>query len=107
MSILMGEPLARGWRWALVTFTTATMLLTCACARVPGFITQYEYDETVDLSLDGSATVYVNGSIPALVALHGLDLDVDPLARFNRAAIRQLYTGPGVTVRQLTTSRRH
>ena len=107
MSILMGKPLTRGWRWALVSFTTATALLTGACARVTGLITQYEYDETVDLSLDGSATVYVNGSIPALVALHGVDFDVDPLARFNRAAIRRLYTAPGVMVRQLTTSRRN
>jgi len=103
----MGTSLTRGWRWALVWFTTATALLTSACAMVPGLITQYEYDETVDLSLDGSATVYVNGSIPALVALHGVDFDVDPLARFNRAAIRRLYTAPGVMVRQLTTSRRN
>jgi len=103
----MGKPLTRGWRWVLVSFTTATALLTCACVKVPGLIRQYEYDETVDLSLDGSATVYVNGSIPALVALHGVDLDVDPLARFNRAAIRRLYAAPGVMVRQLTTSRRN
>jgi hypothetical protein len=107
MSILRGKPFTRSWRWALVSFTTATALLTGACARIPGLITQYEYDETVDLSLDGSATVYVNGSIRALVALHGVDLDADPLARFNRAAIRPLYTAPGVTVRQLTTSRRN
>lgn len=104
---MAGKTVARGWRWALVSFTAATALLACACAKGPGLITQYEYDETVDLLLDGSATVYVNGSIPALVALHGADLDADPQARFNRAAIRQLYTAPGVTVRQLTTSRRN
>jgi hypothetical protein len=73
----------------------------------PGLVTQYEYDETVDLSLDGSATVYVNGSVPSLVALHGVELDPDPLARFDRATVRQRYTAPGVRVRQVTTSRRH
>src|SRR5439155_3005246 len=38
---------------------------------------EYEYDERLDLSLDGSAVIDVNGSIPALVALHGAGLDVD------------------------------
>lgn len=70
-------------------------------------MTQYEYDETVDLSLDGSATVYVNASIPVLVVLHEVGLDLHPLARFDRAAVRQLYTAPGVTVRQISTSRRN
>lgn len=70
-------------------------------------MTPYEYDETVDLSLDGSATVYVNGSISALIALHGIDLDPDPLARFDRARIRRLYTAPGVKVRQIAGSRHH
>ena len=85
----------------------AVVLLLSAGSWAPGLATQYEYDERVDLSLDGSATVYVSGSIPALVALHGLNLDLDPLARLDRTRIRQLYTAPGVTVRQITSSRRN
>jgi hypothetical protein len=80
------------------------MMLT-AC-RALG-VHRYEYDERVDLSLDGSAIVDVNASIPALVALRGATLDVDPEARFDRQAIRQMYEGPGSAVRQLSAFRRH
>jgi hypothetical protein len=68
---------------------------------------QYEYDERVDLSLDGSAIVDVNASIAALVALRGAALDVDPEARFDRQAIRALYETPGSIIRQLSSFRRH
>lgn len=52
---------------------------------------QYEYEEEVYLALDGKATVIVNASIPALVALHGLEADIDPAARVDRGAIRAFY----------------
>jgi hypothetical protein len=68
---------------------------------------QYEYDEQIDLSLDGSAAVYVNGSVPALVALRGIPLDTRPSARFDRAAITRFFTSPGVRVSRVGTSRRH
>ena len=55
---------------------------------------QYEYEEEIYLALDGTATVYVNGSVPALVALRGLPLDVKPRAPVDRAAVRALYTSP-------------
>lgn len=67
----------------------------------------YEYDERVDLSLDGSAVVDVNASIPALVALRGATLNLDPEARFDREAIRQLFAGPGVVISEITAFRRH
>ena len=38
---------------------------------------QYEYEEELYLALDGSATVNVNASVPALVALRGVDLNVE------------------------------
>jgi hypothetical protein len=69
-------------------------------------VRHYEYDERIDLSLDGSAIIDVNASIPALVALHGAKLDVDPEARFDRQAIRQLFDGPGATVREMSAFRR-
>ena len=68
---------------------------------------RYEYDERLDLALDGSAIVDVNASIAALVALHRATLDVDPEARLDRDAIRGLFEGPGSTVRQLSAFRRH
>jgi hypothetical protein len=70
-------------------------------------VRHYEYDERIDLSLDGSAIVDVNASIPALVALRGARLDVDPEARFDRRAIRQLFEGPGATVREISAFRRN
>src|SRR4030095_6732058 len=70
-------------------------------------VRQYEYDERLDLSLDGSAIVDVSASIPALVALHGATLDVDPEARLDRQTIRRFFEGPGSTVRQLSAYRRH
>ena len=72
-----------------------------------GLVKQYEYDERVELSLDGSAVVDINASVPALVALRGATLDVDPEARFDRQAFRRLYEAPGVTVRDVSAYRRH
>jgi hypothetical protein len=67
---------------------------------------EYEYEEELYLSLDGSATLYVNASVPALVALRGVDLDVTPRARFDRARVRSLFEAPGLDVR-VSSSRRH
>ena len=79
--------------------------LVAAC-RGGGFLRQYEYDEDIYLSLDGSATVYVNGSLPALAALRGFDLDLRPNARFDRDRIAGLYDSPGIRVIRVTSSRR-
>lgn len=67
---------------------------------------KYEYDEDVFLALDGSAIVYLNASIPALVALRGLDLDVDPRARLDRAKVRAFFESPVTHVVNTTASRR-
>lgn len=83
-----------------------TVLLSAACQTL-GLVKQYEYDERVELSLDGSAIVDINASIPALVALRGATLSVDPEARFDRQAFRRLYEGPGVGVREVSAFRRH
>ena len=81
-------------------------LLCLACGAL-GLTKQYEYDERVELSLDGSAVVDINASIPALVALRGATLSVDPEARFDRQTFKRLYEGPGVTVREVSAFRRH
>jgi hypothetical protein len=79
----------------------------CSGCQKLGLVKEYEYDERVELSLDRSAIVDINASIPALVALRGATLSVDPEARFDRQAFRRLYERPGVTVREVSAFRRH
>jgi len=67
---------------------------------------KYEYEEEIFLALDGSATVYVNASLPALVALRGAALPVDPGARLDRQAVRDWYESPVTHVINVSTSRR-
>ena len=81
-----------------------SVLLSLACASV--IARKYEYEEEVFLALDGSATVYVNASVPALVALRGFKLPLDPNARVDRMAVRDLYTTAATTVESVTLSRR-
>jgi len=66
----------------------------------------YEYEEVLYLSLDGSATLFVNGSVPALVAMRGLDLDLHPRARLDRARIEEAYRSPVTHVTRVSSSRR-
>ena len=84
----------------------ALVVLGSAACSGGGFFRQYEYEEEVYLSLDGSATVYVNASIPALVALRGFSLDLSPTAKPDTAAVKTAYTGPGAHVTRVSTSRR-
>jgi len=67
---------------------------------------KYEYEEEIFLALDGSATVYVNASLPALVALRGATLPVDPGARLDRQAVREWFASPVSDVVNVSTSRR-
>jgi hypothetical protein len=67
---------------------------------------QYEYEEDVYLSLDGSATVYVNGSLAALDTLRGSSFDTSPNARFRRDEVRAFFTSPVSRVASVTSSRR-
>jgi hypothetical protein len=80
---------ARG-RATLSLIAIVVALATAACARGGFFGQQYEYEEDLTLDLDGSATVTVNASIPALVALRGLALDATE-RRVDRDRIRELY----------------
>ena len=62
-------------RHALALAVLALTLLS-ACANPFG--RQYEYEEEIYVDLDGSATIVVNASLASLVALHGLDVSLDP-----------------------------
>jgi hypothetical protein len=91
-------------RRALAALAAASILGASGCRTV--LPRQYEYDEQFDISLDGTATAYVNASIPALVALRGIDLDTSPTARLDRAALRQFFAGDGIRVTRISSSRR-
>ena len=80
------------------------VLASIACGNV--IARKYEYEEEIFLALDGSATVYVNASVPALVALRGASLPLDPNARLDRFVVRDWYTTPVTSVASVTTSRR-
>jgi hypothetical protein len=72
-----------------------------------GFFRQYEYEEEMYLSLDGSATLYVNSSLPALNALRGTSFDPAAAAELDREAIRAFFTTPVTRVsRRPSLSRR-
>jgi hypothetical protein len=80
------------------------VLLSSACGSV--ISRKYEYEEEIFLALDGSASVYVNASVPALVALRGAALPVDPAARLDRQVVREIYSSPVTQVTNVSTSRR-
>jgi len=92
----------RHWFGGPACFAVVFVLAGCR-ALVPQ---QYEYEEELYLALDGSATMYVNGSVPALVALRGLDLDPDPLRPVDRRRVREIYESPVTHVTRVSTSRR-
>ncbi|MBK5298674.1 MAG: hypothetical protein JJE40_16085, partial [Vicinamibacteria bacterium] len=102
MTIRQAVTVGRSCSLALLA---ASAVLATACTTL--LPRHYEYDEEVNLSLDGSATVYINGSVPAFVALHGIDLDTRPSARLDRAAVRQFFTSEVAALTRLSTSRRN
>jgi hypothetical protein len=88
--------------WVLIALVAA---VAAGCGGV--LKKQYEYEEELYLALDGSAIVNVNASVPALVAMRGADLNVNPRSRFDRARLRAFFEGPGANVTALNGSRRH
>jgi hypothetical protein len=90
--------------WVVIALAAAVAAAGCGGGVLKK---QYEYEEELYLSLDGSATLSVNASVPALVALRGVDLNVSPRTRFDRDRLRAFYEGPGVTVTAVSSSRRY
>lgn len=91
-------------RRAVGVLVALLALTASGCGR--GLLRQFEYDEDLYLALDGTATIYVNGSLPAFVALRGADFDVRPAARFDNDRIAAFFASPGVRVVRVTSSRR-
>ena len=70
----------------------AALLAMGACGiTTGGFFRQYEYEEDMYLSLDGSATMYVNSSVAALNALRGTAFDTNPSARIDQDQVRRYF----------------
>ena len=84
----------------------ALVAATAVACGGGGVFRQYEYEEDMYLSLDGSATLYVNSSIAALDALRGASFDARPTALVDRQQIRSFYTSAVTRVTQVSLSRR-
>jgi hypothetical protein len=85
----------RGRAHALITLA-AFVLAACGA-----FGREYEYEEELYLNIDGSASVVINSSIPALVALRGLPLQSSLQTHFDADATRHLYTSLGCHVTRI------
>ena len=88
---------------ALLMLLLAAAAQACTSVNIFG---QYEYEEDMYLSLDGSATVYVNTSIAALNALRGSSFDTNPATPVDRDAVRAYFTTPHTRVTRVNVSRR-
>jgi len=86
-------------RAALLAALIAVLCVSCGGGV---FGKQYEYEEDVTIALDGSATIVVNASLPALATLRGLDVPVEPTARPDRDRIREMYTTPVTSVTRVS-----
>jgi hypothetical protein len=89
-----------------VPLVVALLVIAAACSGTNPF-RQYEYEEEVYLSLDGTATVYVNSSLAALNALRGTSFDAGPNARVDIAAVRAYYSSAHTHVTRVSPFRRN
>src|SRR5258705_1627033 len=87
--------------WVVIALAAAVVTAGCGGGLLKK---QYEYEEELYLSLDGSATLNVNASVPALVALRGIELNVSPRVRFDRDRLRAFYQAPGATGTAISSS---
>ena len=72
-----------------------------------GLFKQYEYEEDCYVSLDGTATMYVNTSVAALNALRGTSFDTAPDGTADLDGIKAYFTTPQSRVERITTTRRN
>jgi hypothetical protein len=94
---------------ALLAIVMAVAAAACAARGIGPFGPEYEYEEDLTLRLDGSASMVVNASIPALIALHGLPLTSDPRARADqvKTQVHDLYASAYAQVGRVSTWTRH
>jgi hypothetical protein len=80
----------------------AFMLVAAAGCRGGLLGKQYEYEEDLTLDVDGSATLVVNASLPALAALRGLPVPTDSTERFRPDDVRKLFESPVTDVTRVS-----
>jgi hypothetical protein len=79
----------------IIALTTSAIIIS-SCTNP--LRRQYEYEEQLYLSVDGSATVVVDASLPSLVLLRGAQIDPSLTGSTDRASIRRLYEAAGCPV---------
>lgn len=79
------------WGWAAAVL--GATVVTAGCANPLG--PKYEYEEQVYLRVDGSATVLIDASIAAFVALRNLPIDESARASIDREQVRRIFTAAG------------
>ena len=80
----------------LLAVLAVVAMLATSCSNP--LVRQYEYDEQTYLGIDGSATIVISASVPALVALHNLPLDPSPSSRFSSDDGRKVFEAAGCPV---------
>lgn len=101
---------SRASRASLLAFVFFSILsIACTGGLSSPLGTEYEYEEDLTLSLDGSARLVVNASIPALVALRDLPLSLDPKIRADQLKdqVRSVYASDQTRVGRINTWVRH
>ena len=91
---------------ALIIALIAMASAACGGQSGSGLFKQYEYEEEMYLSLDGTATLYVNTSIAALNALRGTSFDATPSGRTDRDVFRAYFSTPVTHVTRVSPYRR-
>jgi hypothetical protein len=95
----------RARRAVIVAFLVCLVASEWGCRRVTRLLgREYEYEEDITLSVDGSAVVNINASLAALVVLHGLKLDVNPRVKFEPTTVREAFEAAGCTVTRVSSS---
>jgi len=94
---------------AVLAALLAAALTACSGRSIGSLGTEYEYEEDLTLRLDGSGTLVVNASIPALVALRGVALPTDLHARVDevKEQVRAIYSSDQTRVGRVSTWTRH
>jgi hypothetical protein len=88
---------------AVLALVAVCLLSACGPG---GLFKSYEYEEDMYLSLDGTATLYVNSSVAAIDALRGATFDTDPQTTPDREAVRAYFESPNTHVTRITFSKR-
>jgi hypothetical protein len=83
------------------------VLVAAGCSGSgPSLFRSYEYEEEMYLSLDGTATLYVNSSVAALDALRGATFNLDPSVAPDRNALAAWFESSDTHITRVTFSRR-